>query len=125
MNKICLITENPTEEKILEVSFPNRYGDYLEKLLNKAQIKPEERVIICSEDSLRESEFQVIVTLGRTPTGLLLKLPKSFKMGDYVGKQKGKIVPWYSLEHLFIKGKKLEQQTVELLGNIKCKLTST
>lgn len=118
MKRICFVTENPAYEKILEEKFPNRYGDYLELLIKKAGIN-QPYSVISSQDPLQESDFEVIICLGRTPIGLLLKLPKSFKMAQVVGKQVGKILPWYSLEHLLTKGRKTELETVELLGKIK------
>ncbi len=116
-----IITENPAYYKILDAEFPNRYGDYLESLLKKAQLA--NYIVTCGENSLESSDLSVIVTLGRTPTGLLLELKKTFKLKEYVGKTflKGqtKIIPWYSLEYLLLKGKQLEIQTVELLRNLK------
>lgn len=120
MKKICVVTENPAYEKIMEESFPNRYGYYLENLMQKAGFAREAYEVVWVQDFAGLlSDAATIITLGRTPTGLLLKLPKSFKMADYVGQRKGQIIPWYSLEHLFMRGKKLEQETIELLGKIK------
>lgn len=120
MKKLYLLTENPTAETILDEKFNNRHGDYLEMLLNKSGFHGEEYELIWIEEfNGRETGEATIVTLGQTPTRMLLKLPKSFKMGNYVGKRFNNVVPWYSPEHLLTRGKKLEQQTIELLGKLK------
>lgn len=115
-----IITENPAYEEILETKFPNRCGDYLEMLLKKANV--DTFIVTCNEFLLKDCESSVIVTLGATPTRMLLELKKSYKLKEYVGKtfvkESKNIVPWYSLEYLLLKGKKLEQETIKLLGKI-------
>lgn len=116
-----ILTENPTCYKILDAEFPNRYGDYLAMLLKKAELT--NYIVQCSKLDLQSCDSSVIVTLGKTPTREVLELKKSFNFKDYAGKihLKGtrSVLPWYSLEHLLIKGKKLEEQTIQLLRNLK------
>lgn len=127
MPQLCLITHEPLSQKIAEIYFNLREGDYLERILTKSGIAKGTYAFSqwneTLENRLLTSQFQVIITLGAIPTGLLLKLPKSFKLKEYLGKtysfQNKKLVPWYSASHLLIKGKKLEQETVKLFSTIK------
>lgn len=116
-----ILTENPAYYKILDAEFPNRHGDYLESLLKKAGVS--QYVVQCGEFNLQSCDSSVIVTLGKTPTREVLELKKSFNFKDYAGqiclKGTRRVLPWYSLEHLLIKGKKLELETIQLLRNLK------
>jgi len=126
MKEICVVSNVPLTQKIGEVSFNLREGDYVKKLLLKSGIHDGAFCFAKWDDTLenrlQNANFHVIISLGAIPTGLLLKLPKSFKMKDYLGKNfvlgNKILIPWYAANHLLIRGKKLEEETLTLFKKI-------
>ncbi len=128
MNKpICAVSDTELFTNIMEEKFPNRLGDYLIKIINKSNLKIDLYYYDEYEICLQNPNTKVIITLGKTPTQTLLNLPKSFKLKDYLEKELPRInsnkiiIPWYSVNHLLISGKKLEQKTIKLFSEIKAK----
>jgi hypothetical protein len=115
MKKLLFISETPLYEKIMDVPFPNRFGNYLEFLMKEI---PAEFSCVTLGESWKEEDYAVIVTLGAVPTGQVLKLRKGFKMKDLLGRASGKIYPWYSVEYLFNRGKSLQRDTQDFLRKI-------
>jgi uracil-DNA glycosylase family 4 len=78
---------------------------------------------------LQEVKPRVVVTLGAIPTRLLLRLKKSFKMGDVVGRfhavdyMSALIAPWYSPGWVLQRGKKDVGEAVRFLISIKEKVS--
>lgn len=127
MKKLYIVNNTPLTEKIEGVSFLNREGDYIKKLLNKASIGTNNVSFSHLRENLKtdlqSAQSGVIVSLGAIVTSDLLGLRKSLKMEEYIGLHfpfYGKtVIPWYSASHLLIRGKKLEQLTMNLFIEIK------
>lgn len=125
--RLCIVNNTSLLEKIENVPFLNREGDYIKKLLEKSNIDISNvSFSYLTEDletRLQSADFGVIISLGAIPTGKLLKLKKTFKLDEYVGKcypfYKQTLIPWYSASHLLIRGKKLEAETLKLFTQVK------
>jgi uracil-DNA glycosylase len=67
----------------------------------------------------------IVLALGKLPTRLLLKLKKSFKLGDYIGKlydvsyMNTKVGSWYGIDYLLNQGRTTEKKTIDYFKSIK------
>lgn len=68
---------------------------------------------------------KVIVTLGKTPTALLLKLKPTFKLKDVLGQfhtveyMTATVAPWYHPDYLLNQGAKYDKATLDFLMKVK------
>jgi hypothetical protein len=116
-----IFTEERLGGKILEEWFPNRYGDYLICLLKKSGI---ENNFCIHDENLEFKNIQTtrIISLGQACTSTILN-NKKMKMKDIAGKEflfnNIKVYPWYTVSYILLRGKKLEEQTINFFRNIK------
>jgi len=150
--KLVLIGEAPGEdEDIIGEPFVGRSGKLLTKLLLEAGITRDNvyisNTVKCrppnnrtpNEDEVRACKSwlwlelknlapEVIITLGKVPTKLLLQLHKQFSMRDISGKEyaveymKALIVPWYHPSYLLRRNNALDKETIEFFKRIKDKI---
>lgn len=149
-SNIFIIGEAPgADEDLLNRPFCGRSGQLLDKLLKKAGIIRENvfvtNVVKCRPPDNRtptKSEIahckgwlwkemqmvnpKIIITLGKTPTCLLLHLPNTITLGKYVGQPhkpeylpNATIYPWYHPSFLLRKGGSFDEQTVDFLRRMK------
>lgn len=110
-------------KKILQNSNFNPYSTYMTYAIKNLKEKNPQKNILWSE--LKKINPKVIITLGTIPTGLILRLPKNFKLQKYIGKLhtvdyiNSKIYCWYSPNYLFQRGKSLENKTLEFFKEIR------
>ena len=135
---ILLLGEAPgSDEDIIGEPFVGRCGELLTKMLKQCGVSREDvyitNVVKCRPvegkknrppkkeeidackawlwSELKQLKPKVIVTLGKVPTGLLLKLKKTFKLGDHIGKAHeldyldAVVVPCYHPSYLMQTGK--------------------
>jgi len=151
---LMLVGEAPGADEDLEgVPFFGKCGKFLTKLLLQAKIermdcyitntvgcrppknrKPtDEEIQACKSwlwQKIKLVNPKVIITLGATPTRLLLGLKKSFKLGEYVGRENkvsyinSIILPAYHPSFLLQHGRKFEEDTVKLFEGAKCLIGS-
>lgn len=149
-SKIMIVGEAPgADEDLLGRPFCGRCGKLLDKLLLQAGIKRDDvfvtntvkcrppgnrtptkdEISTCKKwlwEEIQVVKPPVIITLGKTPTCLLLKLRNTITLGDYVGKgwcpeylAGSTIYPWYHPSYLLRKGGTLDKDTVEFFRRIK------
>lgn len=149
-SKIFIIGEAPGgDEDLLGRPFCGRSGKLLDKLLLKAGIErgnvfvtntvkcrpPANRAPTKTEtatckkwlwEELRTVNPSVIITLGKTPTCLLLKLKNTITLGEYVGKQhpflplpNSSVYPWYHPSFLLRKGGTYDEDTIDFFRRMK------
>jgi uracil-DNA glycosylase family 4 len=151
--KLMIIGEAPGAEEIAaKAPFVGRAGKLLTTMLSAAKIDRAETYItnavkepcrdgnknrppkrweiekwkeLLWEELKSLTELKVIVTLGKVPTSLLLGLPATFKLGDYVGKRynreytKASIVPALHPSYLMQYGREHTENTVRLFKGIR------
>jgi len=136
--RLMIIGEAPgADEDLLGEPFIGRCGDLLTKMLDECGVGREntyitnvvkcrpvegkknraptaEEIATCKRwlwGEMKNVNPKVILTLGKTPTGLLLKLKKSFKLADYINKRyqpeylTASIIPCYHPSYLMQTGK--------------------
>ena len=152
--QIMLVGEAPgADEDIMGSPFVGRAGDLLNKMLKEAGLE-RDQIYISNTVKCRPStnggrknrpptdneieqcrgwlwkEIQlikpkVIVTLGKVPTRLLLKLKKTFKLGDHLGKThnmdycEADIIPALHPSFILQYGKDRMLETIDLLRKVK------
>lgn len=137
-SRLMIIGEAPgADEDLLGEPFVGRCGDLLTKMLDECEIARDNiyitNVVKCRPVSGKRNrapaadEIQAckrwlwnemnliqpkaIITLGKTPTGLILKLKKTFKLGDYINSQhelpylQSSVVPCYHPSYLMQTGR--------------------
>ncbi len=143
--EVMIVGECPKgEEDLMGEPFVSREGVHLSNLLTKAELDvhmtlavkcwPHSKKVTADQirackpwlwHDIKTLAPKIIVTLGNVPTALLLKLPKTFRIGDYAGKPIqatfGLIVPWYSANWILVHGKAADAATLELFRRIKTK----
>ncbi len=147
--KIFIVGEATSEDAdIIGQPFAGRSGDWLNKILIQAGIHswevyttyavkcrpPKDRVPLKYEIQACKSwlwaEIQavqpkVIITLGKLPTVLLLKLKTTAKLSHYIGQIynldyiNSKLMPWFSLGSMLRSGNELDKHTAEWLKLVK------
>lgn len=140
------------DDELLGEPFMSREGDYLRKLLHQAGLPPEDcyltltvkcpvpdpkgatedQIQACRPWLFQELETvrpQLVLSLGTLPARILLGEKKSFRLNRVVGQMQrlmfpwsGSVMPWYSPSYLLQRGKKMEQQTLSLLQQLKARL---
>jgi DNA polymerase len=148
-SKLVFVGEAPgADEDIIGRPFVGRGGQLLSKLLKEAGIDrkdvyitnavkcrpPNNRTPTANELSqckrwlwyeLKTIQPKAVVTLGRTPTFLLLTLKPNDSMSKHVGYphtvnyMAAKIYPWYHPSFLLRKGGNFDKKTVALFEEIK------
>jgi uracil-DNA glycosylase family 4 len=146
-SKLLIVGEaTGTDDDIIGEPFTGRAGQLLTKLLSKANISRESTYITnavkCRPPNNRTPSLleiksckvhlwneiqviqpQVILTLGRVPTSLLLRNQK-VKMKDVVGKFfkveyiRGYITPWYHPNYLLNQGNAMDDKTIQFFKAI-------
>lgn len=147
---IFIIGEAPgADEDILGRPFCGRSGQLLDKLLKEAGIAPEsvfitnvvkcrppanrmptkDEISTCKKwlwEELKTVNPKIIITLGKTPTCLLLKLPTTITLGKLIGVGTNReyipnstVYPWYHPSFLLRKGGSYDKQTVDFLRRIQ------
>ena len=137
-SSLMIIGEAPgADEDLLGEPFVGRCGDLLTKMLDECDINRDniyitnvvkcrpvigkknrtptsEEISTCKRwlwNEMKLAQPKVILTLGKTPTGLLLKLKKTFKLADYINNQhelpylQSSIVPCYHPSYLMQTGR--------------------
>ena len=137
-SSLMVIGEAPgADEDLLGEPFIGRCGDLLTKMLdecgvgrdniyitNVVKCRPvagkknraptSEEIATCKRwlwAEMKSINPKVILTLGKTPTGLLLKLKKTFKLADYINKEHhleylpSLVVPCYNPSYLMQTGR--------------------
>lgn len=147
--RLMIVGEWPGEdEDLLGRPFEDRGGLLLRKALRAADIVPEKvffaYLVRCRPPNRKQAETQistckswlwqemttihprVVVTLGKTPTTLLLGLSASTRLSDYVGRfidlkylNRSVVAPWYSPEFMTQCGRKTERKTIEFFRDVK------
>ena len=151
--KLMLVGEAPgADEDLLGEPFVGRCGDLLTKMLSDSGIDREdvyitntvkcrpidgkknrppkkEEIQSCKAwlwKEMQELSPKVIVTFGKVPTSLLLKIPKhKLKLGDVVGKMqsvdytKSVIVPCYHPSYLMQTGRGKMQHSLDAISIAK------
>lgn len=150
--KLMVLGQWPgADEELLGRPFEDRGGLMLKKLMAAAKIEPEQTYLnymvrcrpkksgptpasvrACRTWLWQELQIvnpKVIVTLGRPPTGLLLKLKKTFKLEDVAGQfhtlnyLPGTLVaPWHGVSRLFQQGRQGDLETVRFFETVKERL---
>lgn len=150
--KLMILGQWPgADEMLLGRPFEDRGGLMLKKLMTAAKIETEQTYLnymvrcrppksgprpqtirACRTWLWQELQLvkpKVIVTLGRPPTGLLLKLKKTFKLEDVAGKfhtldyLPGTLVaPWHGVSRLFQQGKQGDLETIQFFETVKERL---
>lgn len=140
------------DDELLGEPFMSREGDYLRKLLGQAGLLPEDcyltltvkcpapgpkgptedQIQACRPWLLQELEAvhpQMVLSLGTLPSRILFGAKKSFRLNQVAGRihpvmlpWSGLVMPWYSPSYLLQRGKKMEQQTLSLLQELKAHL---
>lgn len=123
-NRICFLSDEEIYQWI-KISgyeaeyFDTRFSLYLKKLTEKAELKFSPKSV---SSDLQKLDGDVIITLGHRSTRTLLMLPKSRNVKELLGLEQIKddkiIIPWYSISHLLMRGKSLQDQTINLFSNI-------
>lgn len=140
------VGESPnSEDDLMGDSFSGRDGTLFKKLIEKSGINPQEcvytlttkcmgkpseaQIKICSNEWLnKEIEFfkpKIVIALGKIPIRILTGIKKTYiKVSDYAGvltkSPKGDIIaPWYSINHILQRGKRIDEQTIQFLKKVK------
>ena len=128
----------------------SREGDYLRKLLVAAGFPPQDCYLTLmmktppkGKPTVAEIEAggpflltelvhvqpKLVLALGSSVTRFLLGLKRSSKLNQVTGRIHhvlspwfGSVMPWYSANYLLSHGRKLEQQTISLLKQLKASL---
>ena len=135
---LMLLGEAPgADEDLLGEPFVGRCGELLTKMLSECGVSRDDvyitNVVKCRPvvgkknrapkkeeidsckgwlwSEIKELKPKVILTFGKVPTGLMLKLKKTFKLGDYIGEahsveyMDSMIVPCYHPSYLMQTGR--------------------
>jgi len=149
---IMMVGERPdSEADLMREPFAGREGRLLDRLLKEAGLAREEvfltYVVKCaSKEEPSESTIatckswlwkeiqalrpRVIVTLGKLPTRLLLKLKKSVALKEVVGRfervefMTALVAPWFHPAYILQRGKKVDAATVAFFKEVKEKSAS-
>lgn len=147
--KIFMVAHGPKNDELYcNNYFETQSGRYLKKLLEQANMKPDDiyfaHIVRCfsvadnkkiPEKSLqacrgwlwKELTIQkpkVIITLGHRPTNMMLVYPKSKVITSYIGDildvgyTNSKIAPWYDIGYVLSRGKALDDRTIEFLQKV-------
>lgn len=149
--RYMFVGEYPTDEdELMEEPFMSREGKLFRSLLSKSGINPADCyftfAVKCRVDKdlttskrmksakvcrhwldkeIAQLKPQVVVTLGRLPTSLLLNLKYSDSLESVVGQKAGvvsadcPIFPWYSPSYIIQHGKKSDAATITFLNKLK------
>lgn len=76
-------------------------------------------------EEMKVFQPKVIVAMGKAPTSLLLKLPKTFKLADHVGEieemeySKSFISCWYSPSYMLNAGKASDEEAIVFFKKVR------
>ncbi len=147
--RFMFVAESPTDEdELMEQPMMSREGKLFRSLLSKSDIDvahcyftfavkcktsvtaPQKlkAASVCRhwlDREIAQLKPRVVVTLGRLPTSLLLKMKSKDSLESVVG-QRQRVVstdipvfPWYSPNHIIQHGKKCDALTVSFLKTLK------